>query len=91
MNIHEAVVGLLGLVTVFLGSVKEKAEAFVRAVPEDRDDMGIVKAGGQILVPPSSFFRSSSIPRGNLFQRLLRTVVIRRGNDDSEERICVRS
>lgn len=90
MSIHETVVGLLGLLLVFYGEMREKVAATIRDLPQDDGERKPSRRDLRFMVP-ASYIKSTSIPRGKLLQKLLRSMVIRRGNDDTDETICGKS
>jgi hypothetical protein len=82
MQTNEAYLGLLALVYVFYDMVEERAVALKRKVPEAR-------AGIKRVIMPANFSTvSTSVPRSDLFRRQLKCTVMRRGNHDSEGKIC---
>lgn len=106
MSMYITILGLACLVGVFVGQVKDEAKrdahdmvsAWVRAKDWalkslSKGPVGRTKPGETDLhvYVPKSFIRLTSIPRGQLLHDQLRSTVIRRGNHDSEERICLGS
>lgn len=89
MSVGSGVLGLLGLARVFYAEMKDKVIAYVRDVPDNKDDVGKGAKPGVIYKTISNaFIRATSIPRGSLLRRQLRSTVIRRGNHADSERIC---